>query len=107
MEEASVKFGFHYELDSGSVLGKISSEKNGFTLLCCSEWILSCFTGAIKLHNFIPWDIDGDIHLPNNTMQHFHKNGTARKFLEDHGILFHAFYEDNSADIEGAKNAGL
>ena len=40
-------------------------------------------------------------------MQHFHKNGTARKFLEDHGILFHAFYEDNSADIEGAKNAGL
>ena len=28
MEEASVKVGFHYELDSGSVLGKFSSEAN-------------------------------------------------------------------------------
>ena len=69
--------------------------------------LFSYITGAIKLHNFIPWDIDGDIHLAENTMQHFHRNGKARKLLENNGILFHDYQKDNSADPGGAKDAGL
>ena len=36
----ATRLGFHYELDSGSVLG------------------------AVKMRDFIPWDIDGDVYLP-------------------------------------------
>ena len=54
------------------------------------------------MHNFIPWDIDGDFNLPNNTIHHFHKNGKARIILEDYGITFHSWDKDNYGD----KDAG-
>ena len=46
--------GVHYELDSGSLLG------------------------AVKLNNFIPWDIDGDIYIKTEDMHHFHTGGKGR-----------------------------
>jgi hypothetical protein len=66
--------GLHYELDSGSVLG------------------------AVKLHNFIPWDIDGDLYIPTEDMHHFHKNGTGRIILEEEGIVLHSWRDDNYSD---------
>jgi hypothetical protein len=55
--------GLHYELDSGSLLG------------------------AVKLHNFIPWDVDGDLYIPTEDMHHFHKNGMFRNKANVH-ILY-------------------
>ena len=46
--------GLHYELDSGSILG------------------------AVKLNNFIPWDIDGDIYISTEDMKYFQKGGIGK-----------------------------
>lgn len=74
MEVVAKKLGLHYELNSGSLLG------------------------AVKLHNFIPWDIDGDMYIPTEHMHHFHEGGLARELLQLEGITFHGWSEDNYWD---------
>lgn len=49
MNLISDQLGLHYEVDSGTLLG------------------------AVKLNNFIPWDIDGDIYIRTEDMHHFHR----------------------------------
>ena len=71
--------GVHYELDSGSLLG------------------------AVKLNNFIPWDIDGDIYIKTEDMPHFHQGGKGRSILESKGISIANWNEDNYWD-KGAGN---
>ena len=66
--------GIHYELDSGSLLG------------------------AVKLNNFIPWDIDGDIYISTEDMGHFHEGGMGRYILEQEGISMYGWSEDNYWD---------
>ena len=48
---------------------------------------MALLLGAVKLHNFIPWDIDGDLHIRTEDMFHFHPNGIARFILESEGIV--------------------
>ena len=56
------RLGFHYELDSGSLLG------------------------AAKLNNFIPWDIDGDLYIPTEKIGLFDKGSVGFKAFQDAGI---------------------
>ena len=62
LDTISTQLDIHYELDSGSLLG------------------------AVKLNNFIPWDIDGDVYIDTQDMKHFHHNGSARFMLNTEGI---------------------
>ncbi len=75
MDSVSTKLGVHYELNSGSVLG------------------------AVKLNNFLPWDIDGDFYVPTHELVHFHDGGKARKILEIEGITLFGWSEDNYWDM--------
>jgi hypothetical protein len=56
------RFGFHYELDSGSLLG------------------------AVKLNNFIPWDIDGDLYIPSEQLHIFDRGAPGALAFEEAGI---------------------
>ena len=75
MNKITKEVGVHYELDSGSLLG------------------------AVKLNNFIPWDVDGDIYIRSEDIEHFHKYGMARYILESEGIEIYGWNQDNYWDI--------
>ncbi len=70
----SQETGLHYELDSGSLLG------------------------AVKLNNFIPWDVDGDLYISSESMHLFHANGLGRFILANEGISIFGWNEDNYWD---------
>ena len=62
-DRISDELGFHYEIDSGTLLG------------------------AIKFNNFIPWDVDGDVYISTKAIYDFFQagqNGTTA--LEKKGI---------------------
>jgi hypothetical protein len=61
-QQDTFRFGFHYELDSGSLLG------------------------AVKLNNFIPWDIDGDLYIPSEQLHIFDRGATGALAFEEAGI---------------------
>ena len=54
--------------------------------------------GAVKLNNFIPWDIDGDIYISTEDMIHFQDGGMGRFILEQEGISMYGWSEDNYWD---------
>ena len=54
IEELSVRYNFHYEVDGGTVLG------------------------GIKLGNFLPWDVDTDITLNIEAFKLFEEGGKGR-----------------------------
>ena len=70
LETIANKLGIEYSLDSGSALG------------------------AVKLGNFIPWDIDMDIDLRTQDIPHFKPGGEANKYLTSQGIELYSFKED-------------
>ena len=74
LDAISTHLDIHYELDSGSLLG------------------------AVKLNNFIPWDIDGDVYIDTQDMKHFHYNGSARFILNAEGIEIFNWEENNYWD---------
>ena len=79
MDQASEKIGFHYELDSGTLLG------------------------AVKFNNFLPWDIDVDIHVPTQHMHHFHEKNDgsgARPFFESNNFILHCWEDDERNDMD-------
>ena len=77
LEEASSKLGIEYQLESGSCLG------------------------AVKLANFIPWDIDMDIEFLTEHFHHFKSGGAAHVLLKGAGISLYGYSEDMYA-IKGA-----
>ena len=42
------------------------------------NFTLFMFVGAVKLNNFIPWDIDMDLYIKTEDMHYFHSGGKAR-----------------------------
>ena len=50
-DKLSEELGFHYEIDSGTLLG------------------------AVKFNNFIPWDIDGDVYISSSAIFDFFQAG--------------------------------
>ena len=54
--------------------------------------------GGVKLNNFIPWDIDGDIYISTENMKHFHEGGIGRFILKQEGISIFGWNEDNYWD---------
>ena len=62
-DRAAEKLGFHYEIDSGTLLG------------------------AVKFNNFIPWDVDGDVYVPTRSIfKFFQPKQKGTKSLEKEGI---------------------
>ena len=57
--------------------------------------------GAVKLGNFIPWDIDMDVDFCAKDFHHFRSGGKAHKILKDAGMALYHFREDRY-DILGA-----
>ena len=55
--------------------------------------------GAVKLNNFIPWDIDGDLYmLSNDLFKHFGNDGEGRRMFREAGISCGRLWPDNYAD---------
>ena len=77
LETISQKLGIEYGLDSGSALG------------------------AVKLGNFIPWDIDMDIDIRTQDIEHFKPGGEANKYMTHHGIELYSF-KKNMYAVKGA-----
>ena len=87
LDHASSVAGFHYELNSGKILFLYKFiSKILFYYLSHFYERTGSLLGAVKLHNFIPWDIDGDVYIPTEHMHYFHENGIARFILESEGI---------------------
>ena len=61
-DEVSEKLGFHYEIIAGTLLG------------------------AVKLNNFIPWDVDGDVEIDRSATRHFFSGGKGEKMMTEAGI---------------------
>ena len=97
LDHASSVAGFHYELNSGKGSSRTSKSLleirymayiflDIFFPMISSFFSTGSLLGAVKLSNFIPWDIDGDVYIPTEHMYHFHKNGIARFLLESEGM---------------------
>ena len=62
-DRAAEKLGFHYEIDSGTLLG------------------------AVKFNNFIPWDVDGDVYISSKAIFDFFQLGQqGTQILQKEGI---------------------
>ena len=62
-DKLSEKLGFHYEIDSGTLLG------------------------PVKFNNFIPQDIDGDVYISSKAIFDFFQPGQqGTTFLQKEGI---------------------
>jgi len=79
LETISQKLGIEYALDSGSTMG------------------------AVKLGNFIPWDIDMDIDFKTEYFHMFKSGGEAHEYLTKAGIELYNFKDD----MYGVKDAGM
>ena len=79
LDQTAVKLGIDYQLESGSCLG------------------------AVKLANFIPWDIDIDIEFATKDFHHFKTGGQAYADLTQAGIQLYSF----KRDMYGVKDAGM
>ena len=64
MDQLADQYDFHYEIGAGTALG------------------------AVKLNNFIPWDIDADTHVNKSTfIKYFvQKDGAGSKAFKKAGI---------------------
>ena len=63
LDRVSEELGFHYEIDSGTLLG------------------------AVKFNNFIPWDVDGDVYISTKAIFEFFQPGQqGTKALQQEGI---------------------
>lgn len=67
LEAAAAKFGLQYQLESGSCLG------------------------AVKLNNFIPWDIDIDIGFLTSQFPLWQPDGSAAQTLAAAGLRLHSY----------------
>ena len=79
LEQTAARLGIDYQLESGTCLG------------------------AVKLANFIPWDIDIDIEFASKDLHHFKTGGQAYADLTQAGIKLHSF----KRDMYSVKNAGM
>ena len=62
-DRLSTELSFHYEIDSGTLLG------------------------AVKLNNFIPWDLDGDLFMSSHAIFEYFQGGQlGTKSLQKEGI---------------------
>ena len=62
-DRVSERLKFHYEIDSGTLLG------------------------AVKFNNFIPWDIDGDVYISSYAVfKYFQSGQEGTTLLEKEGI---------------------
>ena len=62
-DRLSSELNFHYEIDSGTLLG------------------------AVKFNNFIPWDIDGDLYVSSFAIFDFFQHGQkGANILQKEGI---------------------
>ena len=61
LDRTSDELGFHYEIDSGTLLG------------------------AVKFNNFVPWDIDADVDISSRAIFDFFQPGQlgTRAFEKD------------------------
>jgi len=78
LEQAATQLDIDYQVESGSCLG------------------------AVKLSNFIPWDIDIDIEFATDDFHHFKEGGEAKRMLEEAGISLYKY----SNDMYNVKGAG-
>ena len=63
LDRISEELSFHYEIDSGTLLG------------------------AVKFNNFIPWDIDGDVYMSSNAIfEFFQPGGEGTNSFKKEGI---------------------
>ena len=67
LEAAAAQFGLQYQLESGSCLG------------------------AVKLNNFIPWDIDIDIGFLTSQFPLWQPDGSAAQTLAAAGLRLHSY----------------
>ncbi|XP_023337539.1 uncharacterized protein LOC111708410 [Eurytemora carolleeae] len=81
------KYGIYYEIESGTLLG------------------------AVKLGNFIPWDIDLDIGFRTQDFSLLQPGGRAGKYLLSQGFNLNRYSEDNyskkGAGFFNIQNKGL
>ena len=79
LDKTAARLGIDYQLESGTCLG------------------------AVKLANFIPWDIDMDIEFASKDFHHFKPGGQAYSDLTQAGLKLHSF----KRDMYSVKNAGM
>ena len=70
LEAVTASLGLDYQLKAGSALG------------------------AVKLGNFIPWDIDIDVDFPSEHLHHFRPGGRAHQQLTEAGLQLYSFRRD-------------
>ena len=72
-DRLSSELSFHYEIDSGTLLG------------------------AVKLNNFIPWDLDGDLFMSSHAIfEYFQEGQMGTKYLQKEGISGIVLYNSDT-----------
>lgn len=55
--------------------------------------------GALKIGNFLPWDIDGDFFLPTEKVDYFRDGAPAHQLLTKNGISVYGFSMDKYGSV--------